>query len=161
MDFLSLNTGLNSKLYPLACLPLGISLALPGWRRGMGFGMKKGMAEDKPFIPLALLWHPFLSACSSDLGFCFLPNTQPSWLPAQVREGERTYFLRLLSENNPAGTAQEQEVPECWHLMGLMSRSSCYEPCLCPIYPQFKDLCVGKLGGLQGLWSTSCLQGFT
>ena len=74
--------------------------------------MKRWMAEDEPFTPLALLWHHYLSALSSGLGFRFLPNTQPSWLPAQVREGERTSFHQLLSENNPAGTAQEQEVPE-------------------------------------------------
>lgn len=73
--------------------------------------MREGMAEDEPFTPLTLFWHPFLSV-SPDLAFCFLPNTQPSWLPAQVGEGERTYFLQLLSENNPAGTAQEQEVSE-------------------------------------------------
>lgn len=47
-----------------------------------------------------------------DLGFRSPPNTQPSWLPAQVGEGERTHFLKLLSENNPAGTTQEQDVPE-------------------------------------------------
>lgn len=77
----------------------------------MGFEMREGMAEDEPFTTLALFGRPFLSV-SSDLGFCFLLNTQPSWLPAQVEKGERTYFLQLLSETNPAGTAQEQEVPE-------------------------------------------------
>ena len=55
------------------------------------------------FTVSALLW--YTSSISSDLGFCFLPNIQLSWLPAQVGEGERTYFLQVLSENNPAGAA--------------------------------------------------------
>lgn len=128
LDFLpssgsSLGSGLNSDLYPLSCLPLGAGSVFPGVRWVTGFGMKNGMAEDESFTLLALLWHPFLSSVSSDLGFCFLPNTQTSWLPAQVRE--RTYFLQLLSENNPAGTAQEQEVPE----------SVGTSWCCCPVVP--------------------------
>lgn len=83
------------------------------------------MAEDEPFPTLGSPLAPLLSAISSDLGLCFLPNT---WLPAQVGEGERTCFLQLLSENNWAGTGQEQEVPECLHPMLLMSCSPCYEP---------------------------------
>lgn len=122
LDFLSSSsTGLNSNLYPLACPPLGSGFPRVGG--GVGFEMRKGMAEDEPFTPLALFWHPFSSG-SSDLGFCLLPNTQPSWLPAQVGDGERTSFLQLLSENSPAGTAQEQQAPEILAPQGVDVRQS-------------------------------------
>lgn len=72
--------------------------------------------------PLALLWTPFLSAVSSDLGFCFLPNTQLSWLPAQVeREKELVSFssflkitrLALVRNNKfPASGPRAVDVPQ-------------------------------------------------
>lgn len=102
----------KSELHPQPACPLPSRTWF--WLSWVGDGgglwyKGKGMAKDEPFTLSALLGHPFLSTLSSDLGFCFLPNTQLSWLPAQ---GERTFFPQLLSENNPTGTAQEQEVPE-------------------------------------------------
>lgn len=117
--------------------------------------MQRGMAEDEPFHTLRSPLAP-LSAISSGLGFCFLASTQPFWLPAQKGEGEGA-LLQLLSENNPTGTAQEQDVPKSVSTSVLMSSSPCCELCLCPTYPQSRDLCGGRLGGLQGL--CSCLRG--
>lgn len=95
----SLHTRLTSTDYPLACLPLGIGSGFPRVEVGYGLWYAEGEWQKMSlFTPLGLLWLPFLSAVSSDLGFCFLPTTQLSWLLAQVGEGERTIFLHFLSE---------------------------------------------------------------
>lgn len=98
LDLLSsLSTGLNSSLYPLAC---GGGWGWVWYEEGRGMkGKGRGWAFSLSLLSFGT------ASISSDLGFCFLPNIQLSWLPAQVGEGERTYFLQVLSENNPVGAA--------------------------------------------------------
>lgn len=100
----SLNTGLNSNLSPLGCLPLGTGSGFSRPGRGVGFGMKEGTAEEEPFSPLA----PLLVCCFLRSWF-LLSSKCTATLASSPRERGKN-LLQLVSEKDPAGTAQEQGV---------------------------------------------------